>query len=64
MQHTWYLAVDMQLVLVSPLILIPLRRFPRLGAGLLTLLITAAIAAPFAITYGDKLSPAMLYTLE
>lgn len=64
MNQTWYMAVDMQLFWLSPLVLLPLARWPRLGRALLVGLIVAAVAAPFAVTVAEGLSGAMLYTLE
>lgn len=64
MNQTWYLAVDMQLFWLSPLVLYPLQRWPRLGRVMLVLLVVLSIAVPFAITFTNKLTGAMLYTLE
>ncbi|XP_063220584.1 nose resistant to fluoxetine protein 6-like [Bacillus rossius redtenbacheri] len=45
----WYLAVDMQLFLLSLLVLWSLRRWPSAGNVLLVLALTASIATPAAI---------------
>ncbi|KAJ8880699.1 hypothetical protein PR048_017169 [Dryococelus australis] len=49
MKPSWYLAVDMQLYLFSPLVLYPLWRWPRAGVTLLVLALAASIATPAAI---------------
>ncbi|GFW80238.1 nose resistant to fluoxetine protein 6 [Trichonephila clavipes] len=47
----WYLAVDMQLYMMSPLFVIALLRRPRLGYGLMTLLVCLAGCYNFITTY-------------
>lgn len=49
--QTWYLAADMQLYWLSPLLLWPLWRWPRAGKGLLLVLLTVPLASTFWITY-------------
>ncbi|XP_063215655.1 nose resistant to fluoxetine protein 6-like [Bacillus rossius redtenbacheri] len=46
----WYLAVDMQLYVASPLLLYPLWRRPRAGLALLAALLAASVTVPAAIT--------------
>ncbi|XP_034249386.1 nose resistant to fluoxetine protein 6-like [Thrips palmi] len=64
MNQTWYLAVDMQLFWLSPLVLLPLRWWPRLGRALLAALALVSVAVPFTITFVERLPGAMLYTLD
>ncbi|KAK3924759.1 Nose resistant to fluoxetine protein 6, partial [Frankliniella fusca] len=64
MNQTWYLAVDMQLFWLSPLVLVPLARWPRLGRALLAALVLVSVAVPFTVTFVGKLTGAMLYTLD
>ncbi|KAJ4452119.1 hypothetical protein ANN_03636 [Periplaneta americana] len=64
LNQTWYLAVDMQLFWVSPLILYPLARWPRFGKGLLATLTFVSVVIPFAITFAQNLTAAMLYTKD
>ncbi|XP_015522578.2 nose resistant to fluoxetine protein 6 isoform X1 [Neodiprion lecontei] len=61
--QSWYLAVDMQLLWLSPIFLYPMLKFSRgtifwavLGIGL-----TVAIVVPFSITYAMELTGTMLY---
>ncbi|XP_049937652.1 nose resistant to fluoxetine protein 6-like [Schistocerca serialis cubense] len=51
MDHTWYLAVDMQLFWASPLLLWALYKWRRAGRVLLLGIVFAASAAAFAITF-------------
>lgn len=61
--HTWYSAVDMQLYLIAPLILLPLYHRPKLGVTLiLTLLFSSSVATAF-ITITRHL-PAVPYLSE
>jgi peptidoglycan/LPS O-acetylase OafA/YrhL len=53
--QSWYLAADMQLCLLSPLLVYPLWRWPRRGAALLTLALALSVALPFATTYALQL---------
>jgi hypothetical protein len=64
MNQTWYLAVDMQLFWLSPLLLYPLAKWPRFGKGLLAFATFASIAVPFAITFALRLTAVMLYTKQ
>ena len=49
MGETWYLAVDMQLFLVSPLIIYPLWRWKWVGLIWLALLTLGSLAANFIV---------------
>lgn len=55
MGQAWYLSVDMQLFIISPLILIPLKKHTKptlIGTGILAL---ASISAGFAMSWIDEL---------
>ncbi|KAJ8981234.1 hypothetical protein NQ317_016530, partial [Molorchus minor] len=54
LSQTWYLSTDMQLYLISPLILIPLWKFPRAGVIPLVILVPLSILIPFYITYQKR----------
>jgi peptidoglycan/LPS O-acetylase OafA/YrhL len=61
LEHTWYLAVDMQLFLLSPILLYPLWKWPhKWNILLLTILIIAGVVSPFAISYVDEYSANLL----
>lgn len=60
LSHSWYSAVDMQFYLVSPLLLIPLARWPRFGLGLLAFLFTCSVSVTAALTAINDY-PAMPY---
>lgn len=64
LDQTWYLAVDMQLFWLSPVLLYPLARYPLFGKGLLAFFIIVSPAIPFAITYAEGLTALMIYTKE
>ncbi|GLG92879.1 uncharacterized protein GBIM_00429 [Gryllus bimaculatus] len=56
--HTWYLAVDMQLHWLSPLVLVPLWKMrKRLAMGWVIYLIALGWAIPFTIVYIMELYP-------
>ncbi|XP_063992306.1 nose resistant to fluoxetine protein 6-like [Diachasmimorpha longicaudata] len=57
--HTWYLAVDMQYFWISPLILYPLGKKPKIGLAILVALIVASIICPAVIAAEDKYSGAL-----
>ncbi|XP_048511443.1 nose resistant to fluoxetine protein 6-like isoform X2 [Athalia rosae] len=66
MSQTWYLAVDMQLVWISPIFLYPMLKFSRaivfwaiLGVGFFI-----AVAIPFIISYANELTGTMIYYRE
>ncbi|KAF5288412.1 hypothetical protein FQR65_LT12025 [Abscondita terminalis] len=50
-RHSWYLSVDMQLYVISPVILLLLHRKPNLGLSLISLLTVGSMAISFAITW-------------
>ncbi|GLH06382.1 Uncharacterized protein GBIM_11912, partial [Gryllus bimaculatus] len=52
--QTWYLAADMQLYWLSPLLLWPLWRWPRVGRALLATLLVVPLASTFWITYARR----------
>lgn len=62
MGQTWYLAVDMQLFLVSPLLIYPLWRWKKYGLAWLALVILASHAAIFAIFAVYDLMPSSMPT--
>lgn len=64
MSHTWYLATDMQLFWMSPVVLVPLVRWPRFGRVLLAALVVTSMAVAFTVTFTERLTGAMLYTLD
>ncbi|KAK7866349.1 hypothetical protein R5R35_003276 [Gryllus longicercus] len=56
--HTWYLAVDMQLFWLSPLVLLPLWKLPRcIALSWSSLLLLVGWAVPFTIVYVKELTP-------
>ncbi|XP_044262889.1 nose resistant to fluoxetine protein 6-like [Tribolium madens] len=57
--QTWYLQVDMQLVILSPIVLIPLFRWPKIGLSALGFLIIAGCVSPFVIGYAKNLGGRM-----
>ncbi|PNF21710.1 hypothetical protein B7P43_G10358 [Cryptotermes secundus] len=60
--HSWYLSVDMQLFLLSPIVLYPLWKWPRnWNILLLGILAIAGVVSPFTISYVNKLSPNLIY---
>ncbi|XP_046600072.1 nose resistant to fluoxetine protein 6-like [Neodiprion lecontei] len=44
--HTWYLAADMQLFWISPIIVYPLHRWPKYGIRILGFFLLASIVTP------------------
>ncbi|XP_046738801.1 nose resistant to fluoxetine protein 6-like isoform X1 [Diprion similis] len=44
--HTWYLAADMQLFWISPLVIYPLHRWPKHGIRILGFFLLASIVTP------------------
>ncbi|GBM27686.1 Nose resistant to fluoxetine protein 6 [Araneus ventricosus] len=59
MTWAWYLANDMQFYVISPLFLITLYRWPKIGYSLLGLFFCITFTANFAITYEYDLVPGM-----
>ncbi|CAD6245210.1 GSCOCG00013583001-RA-CDS, partial [Cotesia congregata] len=60
MGHSWYLAVDMQLFWVSPLIIYPLYKKPKVGLIILSAAIVASMISPAVVAAVNKL-PATLH---
>jgi peptidoglycan/LPS O-acetylase OafA/YrhL len=54
MGETWYLSVDMQLYLFSPILLLPLVKKPKIGIILLQVVIAASILSSFLELYFDE----------
>ncbi|KAH0551860.1 hypothetical protein KQX54_002256 [Cotesia glomerata] len=54
MGHSWYLAVDMQLFWVSPLIIYPLYKKPKLGLIILSAAIAASMITPAVVAAVNK----------
>ncbi|CAG5073949.1 Similar to Oacyl: O-acyltransferase like protein (Mus musculus) [Cotesia congregata] len=52
--HTWYLAMDMQLFWLSPLIFYPLYKKPKLGLSILFVAIIASIITPAVVVAVNK----------
>lgn len=51
MMQSWYLMVDMQLHWLSPLVLVPLWKWGRLGVAWLAVVLAVSCAVPFAVAY-------------
>ncbi|XP_011495596.1 PREDICTED: nose resistant to fluoxetine protein 6-like [Ceratosolen solmsi marchali] len=49
LQHLWYVAVDMQLFIISPIILYPLYKKPKIGLAITGLLLIISLAVTAAI---------------
>ncbi|XP_068082673.1 nose resistant to fluoxetine protein 6 isoform X2 [Anabrus simplex] len=58
--QAWYLAMDMQLFWVSPLVLVPLWKWPKIGLGLSGALTIAGIISNFVVSYVNELSATTL----
>ncbi|KAJ8938316.1 hypothetical protein NQ314_011528, partial [Rhamnusium bicolor] len=54
--HTWYLDIDMQLYLVSPIILLLLWKYHKVGLTLLIISVIIFITVPFYIAFRDELA--------
>lgn len=57
--HSWYLAVDMQLFIVSPFIMWLVWKKPKLGLAVVGLLILLSMSASFLITWFYELAASM-----
>ncbi|KAF2881929.1 hypothetical protein ILUMI_24244 [Ignelater luminosus] len=55
MAQTWYLSADTQLFLLSPLILLPLKRWPKVGLALTGFLTVCSIITSFTVGWIDEL---------
>ena len=66
MPWSWYLANDMQFYIIAPLIIIPLALYPRIGLGLIALLVLANLAVIGSISgaYGYTSNNAKVEELE
>uniref|UniRef100_A0A1B6KJC8 Acyltransferase 3 domain-containing protein n=2 Tax=Graphocephala atropunctata TaxID=36148 RepID=A0A1B6KJC8_9HEMI len=64
MMQSWYLAADMQLFLLSPLVLYPLGRRPRVGLLILALLTVLSIIIPFLVAYVDYIKTPIPITFD
>lgn len=62
MGQTWYLAVDMQLFLVAPLVIYPLWRWRKYGLAWLALIGLLCQVSIFAIYAVYDLMPTMIVT--
>ena len=62
MQQTWYLAVDMQLFLVSPLFVYSLWRWKKMGLALLVIITLVSLASDFIVYASMHLQPTMMPT--
>ncbi|XP_015839401.1 nose resistant to fluoxetine protein 6-like [Tribolium castaneum] len=58
--QAWYLQVDMQLFVLSPIILLPLWKWPKIGLGSLGFLTIMGCVSPFVIGYVKHFRPGML----
>ncbi|KAF2881821.1 hypothetical protein ILUMI_24377 [Ignelater luminosus] len=54
-RQSWYLGVDTQLYLLSPIILLPLRKWPKVGIILTLLFMVASIIASFVVGWIEEL---------
>ncbi|PNF44034.1 hypothetical protein B7P43_G16237 [Cryptotermes secundus] len=61
MGETWYLSVDMQLYIISPILLLPLLKKPKIGIILLELVIAASILSSFLEFYLDNQDVSVFY---
>ncbi|KAF0291507.1 Nose resistant to fluoxetine protein 6 [Amphibalanus amphitrite] len=58
--QSWYLALDMQLFLVAPLLVLPVLRWPRAGWLPFGFISLASVVIPGVITYVKDLPPTLL----
>ena len=58
--QAWYLAVDMQLFWLTPILLFPLWLWPALGIALCWVAVLASVIVVFSIAYVNHLSPGYL----
>jgi peptidoglycan/LPS O-acetylase OafA/YrhL len=57
MIQTWYLAADMQLHLLAPLLLYPIWRWPQRAFKLLIIFVVTSTVIPFLYIYITKALP-------
>lgn len=62
MGETWYLAVDMQLFLISPIFVYLLWRWKRTGLIVLAGFTLASLSANFAVYFYFNLPPTLMVT--
>lgn len=55
MMQSWYLAADMQMFFLSPILLYPLWRWPRLGFSIGGFLIALSVAMPFYVAFTENI---------
>ncbi|PSN39089.1 hypothetical protein C0J52_07349 [Blattella germanica] len=61
--HTWYLAIDMQLFILSPIILYPLLKWPRkFSLSLLGALIVGGLITAFVVCFEEEFTASFLST--
>jgi peptidoglycan/LPS O-acetylase OafA/YrhL len=53
--QSWYLSIDMQLFILSPIVLIPLSKTPKIGLGMLGVLTIAGVITPFVVGYVEHI---------
>ncbi|RZB40460.1 hypothetical protein BDFB_010301, partial [Asbolus verrucosus] len=58
--QSWYLSIDMQLFILSPFVLLPLKKKPKLTLIALIVLSIAGIIVPFFIAYFEELRAFMI----
>lgn len=63
MEHSWYLAVDTQLFLLSPLVIIPIRLRPKYGLILTGVLIVCSMIACFVSGWINELSGLVAFNM-
>nr|CAH7737188.1 unnamed protein product [Callosobruchus chinensis] len=61
--HTWYLSVDTQLYLLSPIVLVPLWKYPKYGLGILVAAILASFITLAIIVYQYEIPALMISPL-
>lgn len=62
MGETWYLACDMQMFWISPLIIYPLWRWKTAGLTWATLVMAASIGANLAVHFAWDLPPNFIFS--
>ncbi|XP_044739809.1 nose resistant to fluoxetine protein 6-like [Chrysoperla carnea] len=61
---TWYLQIDMQLYILSPLLLIPIKKWPKITVYLLSTLVLIFIVIPTVFAWHYKLAAYLFSTAE
>lgn len=59
--HTWYLAVDTQLYMLSPILLIPLTKYPKATVTSMILIVLFSMCAAFEATWQKNLGATYLH---